>query len=486
MRGHYYLTENGNFSNVIKEKETKMKKILIVTIVLLAATGMFAQDITGKWNGLLEAGGQKLRIVFNITATEEGLQATMDSPDQGAFGLEVSSVNFEDGQLELVSDFPAIEYAAELKDGVFDGVFKQAGYEFPLVLQRKELAAPVYNRPQEPKEPYPYRVEEVVFANPDAGIELAGTLTLPEGDRFYPAVVLISGSGPQNRDEELLGHKPFLVIADHLTRNGIAVLRYDDRGVGGSGGDHSTATSVDFASDAASAVEFLKERPDIGPIGLIGHSECGLIAPMVAVGSGDVSFIVLLAGPGLRGDQILMMQEELIMRGHGTSEEDLELSRDLNRRIYDLILESEDIESIKPELTSLLKESLDSGATQIPEGTNKEKLLTLTLDTLTNDWMVFFIKHDPVPVLEEIRIPVLALNGSNDLQVPSKENLEAIAKALEKAGNKDFTIIEYPGLNHLFQESETGMPDEYIKIEQTFSPEVLDDMTNWILERTIK
>jgi len=206
-----------------------MKKILIVTIVLLAATGMFAQDITGKWNGLLEAGGQKLRIVFNITATEEGLQATMDSPDQGAFGLEVSSVNFEDGQLELVSDFPAIEYAAELKDGVFDGVFKQAGYEFPLVLQRKELAAPVYNRPQEPKEPYPYRVEEVVFANPDAGIELAGTLTLPEGDRFYPAVVLISGSGPQNRDEELLGHKPFLVIADHLTRNGIAVLRYDAR-----------------------------------------------------------------------------------------------------------------------------------------------------------------------------------------------------------------------------------------------------------------
>jgi len=458
-----------------------MKRIYIVMIVLLAAAGMFAQDITGQWNGLLDAGGQKLRIVFNITDTEEGLEATMDSPDQSAFGLEVRSVNFEDGQLELVSDFPAIEYVAELKDGVLDGVFKQGGYEFPLDLQREELAAPVYNRPQEPKEPFPYRVEEDVFANPQAGIKLAGTLTLPEGDGTFPAVVMISGSGAQNR-----GHKPFLVIADHLTRNGIAVLRYDDRGVGGSGGNHSTATSVDFDSDAASAVSFLKERKDIGPIGLIGHSEGGLIAPMVAVESNDVEFIVLLAGPGLRGDEILIMQEELIMRGHGTSEEDLELSRDLNRRIYDLILESEDIESIKPELTSLLKESLDSGATQIPEGTDKEKLLTLTLDTLTNDWMVFFIKHDPVPVLEEIRIPVLALNGSNDLQVPSKENLEAIAKALEKAGNKDFTIIEYPGLNHLFQESETGMPDEYIKIEQTFSPEVLDDMTNWILERTIK
>lgn len=461
-----------------------MKRIFIVMIVLLAAAGMFAQDITGQWNGLLDAGGQKLRIVFNITETEEGLEATMDSPDQSAFGLEVRSVTFEEAQLKLVCDFPAIEYEAELKDGAFDGVFKQGGYEFPLDLQREELAAPEYNRPQEPKEPFPYRVEEVIFANPQAGIKLAGTLTLPEGEGTFPAVVMISGSGAQNRDEELLGHKPFLVISDHLTRNGIAVLRFDDRGFGESEGDLTHATSIDFASDVTSAIAFLKERKDIGPIGLIGHSEGGLIAPMVAAESDDVQFIVLLAGPGLRGDEILILQEELIMRGYGTSEEDLKLSRDLNRRIYDLILDAEDIQSIKPELTSLLRESLDSGATPIPEGTDKEKFLTLTIDSLTSDWMVFFIRHDPVPVLEKIRIPVLALNGSNDLQVPSKENLEAISKALDKAGNQDFTVIEYPGLNHLFQESETGMPDEYIQIEQTFSPQVLDNMTNWILERT--
>lgn len=463
-----------------------MKRFFIIMIVLLAAAGMFAQDITGQWNGLLDVGAQKLRIVFNITETEEGLEATMDSPDQGAFGLEVRSVTFDEGQLELVCDFPAIEYEAELNDGVFDGVFKQAGHEFPLDLQREELAAPVYNRPQEPKEPFPYRVEEVVFANPQAGIKLAGTLTLPEGEGAFPAVVMISGSGAQNRDEELLGHKPFLVISDHLTRNGIAVLRFDDRGFGESEGDQTHVTSIDFASDVASAVAFLREREDIGPIGLIGHSEGGLIAPMVASDSGDVQFIVMLAGPGLRGDEILILQEELIMRGYGTSEEDLELARDLNRRIYDLILEAEDIQSVKPELTSLLRESLESGTMLVPEGTDKEKLLTLTLETLTKDWMVFFIRHDPVPVLEEIRIPVLALNGSNDLQVPSKENLEAIAKALEKAGNEDFTVIEYAGLNHLFQESETGMPDEYIQIEQTFSPQVLEDMTNWILQRTRK
>ncbi len=463
-----------------------MKTIFTLLLALTALAGFAATDITGDWNGMLDAGGQKLRLVFHISATEEGLSATLDSPDQGAFALPVAGVIFADPRLELLMDTPPITYSGELKDGMFVGTFKQSGFEAPLDLQREALPKPVYIRPQEPKEPFGYRVEEVLFANPEAGIELAGTLTLPEGEGIFPAVALISGSGAQNRDEELMGHKPFWVIADHLTRNGIAVLRFDDRGVGGSGGDASTGTTYDFASDAVSAVRYLKTRPELGLIGLVGHSEGGIIAPIAATECAEVDFIVLLAGTGIRGDKLLLAQEEAIYSVSGMEAEELKQLLEVNAAAFELAVNAPDLETLKTELGAFLKEKMDDGSIAIPEGTSYDELYKMQMDSMTSPWMFEFIRLDPSAWLSRVTCPVLALNGSKDLQVPPQLNLPAIGAALELAGNRDFTLTEFPGLNHLFQESETGHPDEYAQIEQTFAPVALEQMTTWIKARTLQ
>ena len=462
-----------------------MRRFVILLLALAAVAGLAATDITGTWNGMLDAGGQKLRIVFHISATEEGLSATLDSPDQGAFGLPVAGAVFTDPRLELVLDAPPITYSGELKDGMIVGTFRQSGFSAPLDLQRETLPKPVYIRPQEPKEPYGYRIEEVLFTNPEAGIELAGTLTLPQTERVFPVVVMISGSGAQNRDEELMGHKPFWVIADHLTRNGIAVLRYDDRGVGGSGGDASTGTTFDFASDALCAVRYLKTRPEFNQIGLVGHSEGGIIAPIAASQSEDIDFIVLLAGTGIRGDKLLLAQEKLIYQASGMQEEEINQILEVNAAAFGLALYTQDLTSFKTELGNYLKEKMDDGSIEIPAGMTYDELYKLQMDSMTNPWMYEFIRLDPAQWLSKVICPVLALNGSKDLQVPAKYNFPAISEALEEAGNNDYTLRKYPGLNHLFQECETGHPDEYAKIEQTFAPTVLEEMTTWIKARTL-
>ena len=462
-----------------------MKRFITLLLALVALAGLAAADITGDWHGMLDVGGQKLRIVFHIKATDEGLAATMDSPDQDVFDLPVAGVIFSDPRLELLMDSPPIAYSGELKDEKLLGTFKQAGMEFPLDLQREALAKPVYNRPQEPREPYGYRSEEVLFPNPQAGIELAGTLTLPEGEGPHPAVVLISGSGAQNRDEELMGHKPFWIIADHLTRNGIAVLRFDDRGVGGSGGDASTGTTYDFASDALSAVRYLKTRPEFNQIGLVGHSEGGIIAPMAASQCEDVDFIVMLAGTGIRGDKLLLAQEEAIYRASGMDEEELFAVLDVNAGAFRLVVEAANVDSLKTTMAAYLNEKMDDGSIEIPEGMSYDELYKLQMDSMTNPWMYEFIRLDPAQWLEKLSCPVLALNGTKDLQVPHELNLPAIGAALAKAGNPDVTLRELPGLNPLFQECETGHPDESAQIEQTCSPLALEEMTAWIKARTL-
>ena len=463
-----------------------MRRFVTVLLALAAVAGLAATDISGSWNGMLDVGGQKIRVVFHINATETGLTATMDSPDQGAFGLPVARTEFKDPKLELVMDVPSITYSGELKEGMIAGTFKQAGMEFPLNLQREALEKPVYIRPQEPKEPFGYRIEEVLFSNPKAGIELAGTLTLPQGEGVFPVVVLISGSGPQNRDEELMGHKPFWVIADHLTRNGIAVLRYDDRGVDGSGGETSTGTTYDFATDALAAVNYLKSRPEFSFIGLVGHSEGGIIAPIVASQSDEVDFIVMLAGTGIRGDKLLQAQGELIAQASGMEKEEVNRIMEVNAGAFRLALQAQDLASFETELRAYLKEKMDDGTIEIPEGITYDELFRMQMDSVANPWMYEFIRLDPAQWLKKVTCPVLALNGSKDLQVPAKQNFPAIGEALEEAGNKDYTLREYPGLNHLFQECETGHPDEYARIEQTFAPVVLDEMTAWIKARTIQ
>ncbi len=465
-----------------------MKKITFVLLLMMATTTMFGQDITGQWNGMLEVRGMKLRIVFNISKSDEGYTSTMDSPDQGAKGIPVTTTTFENPVLKLEITNAGIKFEGSYsKVDTVVGNFKQSGMSFPLDLTRKapENEKPV--RPQEPLKPYPYYSEDVVFENKKADIQLAGTLTLPDQKgNNYPAVILITGSGPQNRDEEIMGHKPFLVWSDYLTRNGIAVLRFDDRGTFASKGNFKTATTPDFATDVEAAVSYLLTRKEINKkkIGLMGHSEGGIIAPMVAAESRDVSFIVLLAGTGIPGGQLLLLQQELISKASGMSEADLRKAKKINEGAFDIITKSNDPATLKTELANYLKKALKAdSAFKAPKGMTEDQVIEAQLEQTTSPWMVYFIKHDPAITLEKVKCPVLAVNGSKDLQVPPKVNLEAIKAALEKGGNKKVTVKELPGLNHLLQECTTGSPDEYSQIEQTISPVALDVVTKWILNQ---
>ena len=463
-----------------------MRKTALILFATLISLSIYAQDISGKWNGILKVQGIQLRLVFDISQTEKGYSSTMDSPDQGAKGIPVTLINYENQTLKLEVSNAGIQYEGTLNnENVFVGTFKQGGQSFPLNLTKEKVEAEKMVRPQEPTKPYPYYSEDVHFENIRDKIVLAGTLTLPEKEGIFPAVILISGSGPQNRDEELLGHKPFLVLSDYLTKNGIAVLRYDDRGTAESKGDFATATSLDFATDVEFAIRYLQTRKEINKnkIGLIGHSEGGIIAPIVAAESKAVNFIVLLAGTGIRGDQLLLLQQELIGRASGISDTVLQKAKVINEGAFDIILKSDNTDSLETELTNYIKQAIkDNPESGIPAGMSDEDI-KLQVTQLISPWMYFFIKYDPAPILEKVNCPVLAINGEKDLQVPATLNLYEIKKALERGGNKNVTTKELPNLNHLIQECETGSPYEYATIEQTFSPIALEEILNWILKQ---
>tara|TARA_R110002012_G_C11675852_1_gene613646 strand:+ start:4559 stop:6055 length:1497 start_codon:yes stop_codon:yes gene_type:complete len=466
-----------------KIKISIMKKATLICITICTFFTVNAQDITGKWNGILKVQGTQLRLVFNVDKSNVGFTATMDSPDQGANGIPVTKTSFDNNSIKFEVANLRITYVGELKDDEIIGNFSQSGQVFPMNLSRIENEKLELKRSQEPKKPYSYYSEAITFENTKENISLSGTLTLPKKEGVYPAVILISGSGPQNRDEELLGHKPFLVLADHFTKNGIAVLRYDDRGVGESKGNFTTATSADFATDVKSAMAYLKTRKEINKkkIGLVGHSEGGLIAPLVASTSEDVSFIVLLAGTGISGGEILLLQQELIARASGISESEIKKTYEVNKVIFDLVTSSKNDKKLNDDLSNLIYTAIENDAQMvIPNGVTKEKYVAQQVNQILNPWMKFFIQYDPAPALEKVKCPVLAVNGEKDLQVPPKENLTAIKNALAKGGNKKLTTIEFPNLNHLFQESQTGAPSEYASIEQTFSPIALEAITAWI------
>ncbi|MXV38682.1 alpha/beta fold hydrolase [Flavobacteriaceae bacterium Ap0902] len=462
-------------------------KTIYTYLLLSLGLALYGQEITGKWHGSLNIQGTTLRLAFNIEKAGNGYKSTMDSPDQSAYDIPVTSTIFKHPHLTIEVKNLGITYQGTLNgNDSIQGEFNQGGHKFLLNLSRKEIKKTVLKRPQEPNPPYPYETEEVDFENNDANIKLAGTLSLPHEGKSFPAVILISGSGPQNRDEEILGHKPFLVLADHLTKHGIAVLRYDDRGVGQSTGDFKTATTADFATDVESAIAYLKTRKEINSnqIGLIGHSEGGIIAPMVANASNDVAFIILLAGTGIRGDQVLIRQQELIAKAQGIPDAKIKKTLTQNRRIFDFVVNLEDTSNLEQKLSIEITKMLDENPDlETPKGISQEDFVAMQVKQITSPWMGYFLKYDPTTALEKVNVPILALNGAKDLQVPPKENLHAIASALTKGGNKDFTIKELPGLNHLFQESETGAVSEYSQIEQTFSPRALKEITHWILSK---
>ncbi|QKJ64497.1 S9 family peptidase [Flavobacterium sp. M31R6] len=454
-----------------------MNKAVFFLMTILLSFTMFGQEITGQWNGFLKVPGGQLALVFNISKSENGYSATMDSPDQGAKGIPVTTTKFENTTLKLEIPSARIVFEGELNQyNVIVGTFTQSGQSFPLNLSREILKKETVIRPQEPQNPFPYYTEDVTFENKTDKNVLAGTLSLPSKEGKFPVVILISGSGPQNRDEEILGHKPFLVLADYLTKKGIAVLRFDDRGVAKSTGEYKTATTLDFAKDVQAAVDYLKTRKEIdkNKIGLIGHSEGGIIAPIVAQNSKDVKFIILLAGPGLRGDQLMLLQKEMIERQKGISENEIKKGQEIFKGAYDIIVASSanDI-NLKSKAFSYLKSKLGDTA-------NDTQISALS-SQITSPWLVSFLKLDPAIALEKVKCPVLALNGEKDLQVPPDINLEAIKVALAKGGNKNVTTKKLSNLNHLFQECKTGSPDEYAAIEQTFSPIALEEISKWIL-----
>lgn len=451
-----------------------MKTTLLLTLFLTLTYSLWSQDITGKWNGILTVQGTQLTIVFNISKSEEGYTSTMDSPDQGAKGIATTYTKFRDSLLQISIENMGLEYEGMLqKNGKFEGAFKQMGRSFDLNLSREKAEKKRIVRPQEPQLPYPYNSEEITFENKEAGIQLAGTLTFPKGEGTFPAVVLISGSGPQNRDEELLGHKPFLILSDYFTKNGIAVLRFDERGVGNSTGNFGTATTYDLADDVEKAIEYLQSRKEVhqDKIGLIGHSEGGVIAPMIASRNKNVDFIVLLAGPAMPGNELMLMQKYKIEKQMGMNDLMLENNQRIFRGAYDLVLN-------KKFSSNELKDTLSGYFKSTYGALLSETDLQNTIKQISSPWLVEFIRMNPEDYLSKVKCPILALNGEKDLQVPPKENLEIIKTKSKKS--KSVTVKELANMNHLFQECETGAACEYGQIEQTFSPIALKEILDWI------
>jgi pimeloyl-ACP methyl ester carboxylesterase len=444
-----------------------------------------------------------VRLIFKISNDADGgLEGKMDSPDQGAKDIRFDSVaasNSKDG-LSVRCEIKAI-------GGVFEGILKKDGSEIkgtwsqgggslPLVLKRVEKTAenkspqdpqkPAGNRrPQDPQKPYPYDEEDVAYDNKAApGVRLAGTLTIPRTAGPHAAVLLITGSGPQDRDEALMGHRPFLVLADHLTRHGIEVLRVDDRGTAKSTGDFSKATTEDFATDVLAGIEFLKGRKEVNhkQIGLVGHSEGGIIAPLVASKSSDVAFIVMMAGTSLTGEQIIYLQGALISKASGVSDEEIAKSRAGQEAIFNVMREEKDNTAAENKIRKLLAEEVAALSDEQRKALNPSgAAMQAQIKRFLSPWFRFFAVYDPKPALTKVKCPVLAINGEKDLQVPPGKNLPGIAEALEAGGNGDYEIVKLPNLNHLFQNSTSGSPAEYAKIDETIAPAALEIISSWIV-----
>ena len=461
------------------------KIIFIVIVLVLGISASYAEDrVAGHWEGHIEIPGQPIAVKVNLAIDESDWRGTIDIPAQGAKGLPLSEIHVaEEGEgmrvkfsIRGVPGNPTFD--GTLQDGVINGTFSQGGVTFGFRLSREIVSDPV--RPQEPKPPFPYQIEEVAFQNGD--INLAGTLTVPQGDGPFPAVLLISGSGLQDRDETVFGHKPFWVLADHLSRAGIAVLRVDDPGIGKSTPHPEPPTTADFATDVEAGVTFLKRDDRIGTVGLIGHSEGGIIAAIVASRRDDIGFVVLMAGPGVPGAELLLKQNERIFDGMGIVGERKETLLTLLDRLFTTLTSDMTEDEMRQQVDEIVRKQFEING--IPPAQQDETQVQAAVEQVLNPWMRYFLAFDPRPALEATRVPVLALNGELDVQVDAEQNLTAIDAALEKGDNHNVTVHRLPKHNHLFQRAKTGLINEYAVIEETISPEVLDLIRDWIVPVT--
>jgi len=448
------------------------------------------EDITGLWKGKLQ--GTTVEFLLDISMNKNNKAVAYLSPNGGISKVEVSNLVNQSSNLSFEVPAEGVKYSGNInnKDKVVEGVFSQGNRKFTLDFSKADNTKQVrLNRPQHPVEPYLYNVEDVTFENKNANINLAGTLTTPKGEGPFPGIVLVSGSGPQDRDQTFMGHKTFLVLADHLTKSGIAVLRFDDRGFAESTGDFSSATSLDFASDVQAAVDLLVKHPriDASKIGLIGHSEGGLIAPIVASQSDDVAFITLMAGPGVSGNEIAIEQIETILSVNGLSEKAAKAGSNITRQLNEAIITHKDLINFEALLTktyanawSLLAKPIQTELKQVGGGS----ISNARIKSLSSAWNQYFLIHQPEMYLSKLSIPVMAIHGNKDKQMIAAVNLQAIKAALTPSPKH--LVLEMDGLNHLFQTANTGLMSEYSKITETVAPHVLDEISTWVLNVATK
>jgi pimeloyl-ACP methyl ester carboxylesterase len=437
--------------------------------------------VEGTWQGAIETGNMRMRLQLHVGHDEKGqLVASMDSLDQGIQGIPASRVAEKAGGLKF--EIPAFnaQYTGTLnatRDAI-KGHWDQNDNLEQLDFQRSNQVLEL-RRPQTPAKPYPYKEEEISFAAGSGKGMLAGTLTLPSGTGPFPAAVIVGGSGPNDRDETTAGHKLFLVLADFLTRKGIAVLRYDKRGVAQSTGNFSEATMEDFTADAQAAIGYVKSRREVDArrIGAIGHSEGGILAASIAVRSHDLGWLVLLGTPATTGERTLLRQSELVARTGGLSEEQIARSLEFDRKAYAAVKEEKDATAVEKRLQTLV---LQSGlAESMPPAA-----IQAQVRAMTSPWFRDFLALDPEPILAKLSLPVVALSGDRDLQVDSEDNVPLLRRAYETSGNRDFTVVEIEGVNHLFQKAQSGSPALYGAIEETIAPEVLSVIGNWVSKHT--
>lgn len=459
----------------------------VIVVMLISTSGVKAQPeegIEGIWLGTLKVGEIEMRIALTFSKSDEGIYgATMNSIDQSSGEIPIEKVVLNNDSLFVKHTGMGLEIEGivDLTKNTFDSEFRQGPGKFPILFQKVDKL-PISDRPQEPKKPYPYKEEQVEYEHKAAGIKIAGTLTYPDSGGPFPGVILLSGSGPQNRDEEIFGHKPFLVLADYLTRQGIAVLRSDERGVGGTTGRFKGATTEDFAEDALAGVTYLKSRSEINPewIGLAGHSEGGMMAPIAASKSNDIAFIILMAGPGIAFSDLILFQKELRWKKMGMSEDDIELNRSWHNQVSKITAMDIDNDQVREKIMQLYEDLNEEERIRLhktPESIEGE------VEHLTDPWWRYATKYNAHATLVKVQCPVLAINGSKDMQVVAPTNLAGIEEALKAGGNDNFLVKYLEGLNHLFQTAETGDESEYGKIEETFSPVAMKLIAGWILQQ---
>lgn len=469
-----------------------MKKSMMLLFSLACAVAADAQTaFTGIWEGKMNV-GVELRVYFQISQdSSKNFIATMEVPDQGLKNIKASTLQFKGDSVYLeISQFQAKYAGKMINDSFISGVLQQ-GPPLPLNLRRVQGIAEI-KRAQTPVPPFPYNSEDLVYYNRDKSIAYGATITIPKGKGPFPAVLLLTGSGQQNRDEEIMGHKPFAVIADHLTRNGFIVLRVDDRGMGKTTGDVMSATTRDFANDAIVSLDYLKSRKEVNKskLGLIGHSEGGMIAQMIGAERNDIDFIVMIAAPGEPTLKVMHDQNEAVLRKMGMGKAYVDAYLVLYDNILKAVLSStsatakDSVRAVVDKWMAGTPANIVIATTGIRDEASKTNFINQFAGQVGSPWFRYFLSYVPQVYLKKITAKVLAVNGSQDVQVLAASNLKAIETALQSGKVKVYDVVELKGLNHLFQECKTCSTMEYGQLQQTISPAFLDAITGWMKKNT--